>query len=112
MENITGAALRELEQRGFKARTVSTAHLPQLQEDIDAFVRQGVIDTKLRETYLQFLYAPPEQIARAGTIFIAAIPQPMIRAAFVWQGRDHEAIIPPTYIGTDDARVREALASA
>lgn len=109
MENITGATLNELEQRGFKARAVSTAHLPQLQEDIDGFVRQGVIDTKLREAYLQFLYAPPEKLAGAGTIFIVAIPQPIIRAAFEWQGTPRDTIIPPTYIGADDARVREAL---
>lgn len=112
MSNIISEAGKELKKLGFKAKTVSTVHLPELQQDIDKFHRQGLLDKKLSDSYLRFQYGAPEDLPGATVIFIIAVPQPITRAKFTWQGTTYEADIPPTYIGkTDDTRVKDLLTS-
>jgi epoxyqueuosine reductase len=106
------AAIRELERRGFRARTVSVQHLPELREDIEKWQRQGLLDQSLATAYLQFGYDAGSVLPGARTIFIVAIPQPITRAGFIFEGRRYVGDVPPTYIGSDDdARVKETLAS-
>jgi epoxyqueuosine reductase len=101
-----------IKQSGFKAKIVSIQHLPELQETIEGLVRRGLIDKHLNETYLRFYFEPPPSLSNARTIVIIAIPQPITRARFEWQGVVYNADIPPTYIGkADDARVKDILTS-
>lgn len=110
MSETSTRAIEELERRGFKARTVSIQHLPELQEDIEKFQRQGLLDKYLTEVYLQFKYDIASVQPNASTIFIIAIPQPVTRARFAWKGKFYDGDVPPTYIGkTDDARVKDTL---
>ena len=106
-------ALLELGKRGFKARTVSVSHLPELQESIDKFQRQGLLDRHLAEVYMKFGYDSSEKMPGAETIFIVSIPQPVTRARFELYGRNYTGEVPPTYIGkSDDARVKAVLGGA
>jgi epoxyqueuosine reductase len=110
-ETSTGA-VRELERNGFKARTVSVRHLLELQEDIDKWQQPGWLDPNLTAAYLQFAYDVEALLPGARVVFIVAVPQPITRAGFVYEGKQFHADVPPTYIGAvDDGRVRDALAS-
>jgi len=110
VNEIAQKAIGEMERQGFKAKTISVQHLPELQEDIDKFQRQGLLDKHLTELYLQFKYDTATALPDAATVFIISIPQPVTRARFAWRGRVCIADVPPTYIGrADDARVKKAL---
>ncbi|MDO9333034.1 MAG: 4Fe-4S double cluster binding domain-containing protein [Dehalococcoidales bacterium] len=112
MTGVINTTQAELEKNGFKVKTVSITHLSELQEDIDKFHRQGLLDKQLSDSYLRFQYGTPEDLPGATIIFIIAVPQPITRAQFTWQGTTYEADIPPTYIGkTDDTRVKDILTS-
>ena len=112
MAGIIDNALQELLRSGYKAKVVSITHLSELQEGIDKFHRQGLLDKQLSDSYLRFQYGTPDDLPGVTAIFIIAVPQPITRARFTWQGTTYEADIPPTYIGkTDDALVKDILTS-
>lgn len=112
MTYITEKTLRELQKAGYKARIVSVSYLPDLKEDIDELHRQGLLDKQLSRDYLQFEYNVSTILPPARSLFVIAIPQPITRAKFEWQGKTYDADIPPTYIGeTDDAKVKDLLTS-
>jgi len=110
MSEIAETALRELRKHGFKAKTVSVTHLPELQEDVDRLIREGSVRKAFQETYLQFKYNASEVLPGVRTVFIVAIPQPITRVTFVRKGKTYRTDIPPTYIGkSDEARVKDVL---
>ncbi|MBM3157900.1 MAG: FeS-binding protein [Chloroflexi bacterium] len=112
MDKVTTAALEELKRQGFKAQSVSVSHLPELREDIERYFRQGLVDEKIRDSYMRFQYDAEKTLPGAQTIFIVSIHQPITRVRFAWHDRDIGADIPPTYIGKeDDARVKATLLS-
>ena len=111
MNDTSTRAVQEFERCGFKAKTVSVRHMPELRDDIEQWCRKGLLDTDLTAAYLQFGYDIESLLPHAGVVFIVAVPQPITRARFVYQGRPYEGDVPPTYIGgIDDGRVRDALA--
>ncbi|MHB8105012.1 MAG: 4Fe-4S double cluster binding domain-containing protein [Dehalococcoidales bacterium] len=96
--------------KGFKGRSVSIRHLPELQEDIEKHKRQNLLDKHLAEVYLKFDYDVLAALPGAQSLIIVAVPQPVMRASFIWQGKVCHGDVPPTYIGkVDDARVKDAL---
>jgi len=110
MDGITQVALAEIKRHGFKGKTVSVSHLPELQENIDKFHRQGLLNKSLTELYLQFKYDPVSALANAATIFVISVPQPVTRARFELHSRSYISDVPPTYIGKiDDDRVKTVL---
>ncbi|AII58534.1 hypothetical protein ASJ33_00030 [Dehalococcoides mccartyi] len=112
MSDISGRAVAGLTENGFKAGTVSCKHLPELEENIENLKRQGLVDTLLAKTYLQFKYDSDSAMPDTRTVFIIAIPQPLTRTRFTWKGHIYNADIPPTYIGSkDDAAVSNILTS-
>lgn len=99
MEGITQAVLRQLEERGVRGRIVSIDRLPDLQEGITSWHRQGILDEELYRTYLSsFGFSPPEDLPGARSLLVVASPQPPTRLTFTWQGEAIPAIVPPTYI--------------
>jgi len=96
--------------KGFKARAVSVRHLPELKEDLRKFLRPGLVDKKLEETYLKFNYEVSAALPGVLSLIVLAVPQPLTRLTFLWRGRPHAADIPPTYIGrVDDAGATDTL---
>lgn len=97
--------------KGFKARSVSVKHLPELQESVEILKRQGLIDKRLAEVYLKFNYDLSSVLPGVQFLVIVSVHQPITRSSFTWRGKVYHADIPPTYIGkVDDARVKDALA--
>jgi epoxyqueuosine reductase len=98
MSTAAQETLQKLEQHGFKARTVSTVHLKELQEDLDKLVRQGLLDESFQQRFLRFVYNPLDIISEARTIFIIALPARMTRFSFTWQGQTLYGNISPNYM--------------
>ena len=96
--------------KGAKLKTVSIRHTSDLKEDIEKLQRQGLLNKHLAEAYLQFNYDVTAALPGARCLLIIAMPQPLTRAVFNWQGKVYRCDIPPTYIvKADDARIKDAL---
>ena len=100
----------ELETRGYQGRIVSTQHLWDLKEGIEAHRRKGRFD---EEFYLErlswFRFSLPETLPDARSIIIVAVPRPQTEAVFNWCGKSLSLILPPTY--TDYRKVAQHVAS-
>ena len=89
--------LWELEKQGFQVRAVSIAHLPELQEAIKGRHDKGEFSEEFfLERLADFRFAPPESLPGAGTVIIAAFPQPKIQVVFRLHGKSFPLLIPPT----------------
>ena len=90
--------LQELEKHGFRARSVSISHLAELKEAVDKRYDKGEFSEEFyRERLIDFRFEPPESLARACTIIIAAFPQPKIQVVIRLFDKPFPLIIPPTY---------------
>ena len=54
---------------GFKARAVSAGHLPELKEDLQKLMRQGLLDKQIGEICLKFNYEVSEVLPGALSFF-------------------------------------------
>ncbi len=81
---------------GYKTTTVSITHLPETQEAVGKLVRQGQINKQLYERW-HFYLKTNENLPEAKTIIVVAMPQPITRIWFTWEGINHPADIPPDY---------------
>jgi len=82
---------------------VSIARLPEAQESVGKLVQEGQVNRRLSEKW-RFYREPNTDLPEARTIFIVAIPQPITRLYFTWQGRDYPAEVAPTYFCLADER--------
>ena len=99
-----------LEQNGYRARTVSTTHIKELQEEIERIHGQGLFNEKFYEEELAFFeFKAPESLPEAKTLIIVAIPQPQVRVTFNFHGKPRQVILPPTYKYGEDKRVLRIL---
>ena len=88
----------QLAERGVQGRLVSIDRLGDLEAGIEEPRRQGLLDSKLIQTYLsEFDYHLPETLPDARSIIVVAVPQPQVRVTFTWAGEPVSFIIPPTY---------------
>jgi epoxyqueuosine reductase len=102
--------LGELEKQGFQVRTVSIAHLLELQEAIKRRHDIGEFSEEFyQERLADFRFAPPESLPGARTVIIAAFPQPKIQVVFRLHGKSFPFLIPPTYLYYPDLRAEELL---
>ena len=94
---------------GYKVKTVSIAHLPEIQESVATLIRQRLINKRLADKW-HFYRTPNTELPEAKTIIIAALPQAVTRLTFTWQGRDYPAEVAPGYFSAaDEARAAEIL---
>ena len=101
-----------MRQVGYKAKTVSITHLPDVQEEVAKLVRQGMISERLHSTW-HFYLQTNKNLPEAKTIVIVAMPQPITRIWFTWQGTTYPADIPPDYFAKAayESRAEETLKS-
>lgn len=93
----------------YSFRTVSIAHLAELQGSVGKLVREGLLDRWLYEKW-HFYLKTNENLPEAKTIVIVAMPQSLTRISFLRQGIVYYADIPPTYFTKDDdSRAEEIL---
>ncbi len=104
-----------LEAQGYKGRVVSTRRLSELREGIEGPHAQGQIDEELYREYLEALeFDPPANLPEARSLIIVAVPDPIRRLTFHWEGGTVSGLVPPTYLhGKDvDQRVEDILTEA
>ena len=99
----------KMKESGYKVETVSITHLSELQDSVGKLVRQGLINKQLHERW-HFYLDTNKNMPEAKTIMIVAIPQPITRLRFEWQGIIYPAEIAPNYIiKADESHVEEIL---
>jgi epoxyqueuosine reductase len=109
MNEIVQTIQEGMKQFGYKAKTVSITHLPELQEAVGKLVRQGLVSKQLHERW-HFYLQTNKNLPEARTIIIVAIPQPITRIRFKRHGIDHPADVAPTYFTKiDESRAEEML---
>jgi epoxyqueuosine reductase len=111
MSEIVDKIREGMKQFGYKFKTVSIKHLPEVQEAVGKLVRQGLLNKRLHETW-HFYLETNKNLPEAKTIVIVAMPQPITRVWFKWQGITYSADIPPTYFTeADESRVEDILSN-
>ncbi len=107
---LSGALYESLEKQGFQGIIVSIAHLKELQKDIEALRKKGLLDEELYDAYLaSFDFECQGKLANAGLLIIVSVPQPQARVVFEWEKNSYPVIIPPTYDSSVDERVADLL---
>jgi epoxyqueuosine reductase len=98
--------LRNLTEENCKFRIISTNHLPELQNEIENRQNQGQLDKELAQRYLfRFKFTPPEELKGARSLIVVAMPRPLTKAIFNWNGIKQSFILPPTYTAYDEKRL-------
>jgi hypothetical protein len=87
---------KQLGEIGFKARTVSISHLPEIVQSISSLIEKGFIEDQLSERLKPYL-EQNDELPAAKTIIIVAMPEPITRIYFERQGRIHPADIAPNF---------------
>jgi epoxyqueuosine reductase len=96
---MTSKLVRQLEEHGYKARIASIQHLHELQEGVEGYYKQGLIDAELYREYLtSFTFSVPNSFPDARSLIVVAVPQPQFRVTFTWNGKPIPVIVPPTYL--------------
>jgi epoxyqueuosine reductase len=91
-----------LGERGFQARIVSVSHLHQLQKEIESLCRHALLDTQFYKNRLAwFDFRIPDDLPKAKSLIVVAVPRPPTRAIFIWNGQRRPLILPPTYTAYD-----------
>ncbi len=92
-----------LRKSGFQARIVSASHLPQLQKEIESLHSRKLLDGQFYQDRLAwFNFQIPEDLPKAQSLIVVAVPRPQTRAIFIWNGQRHPLVLPPTYTAYDD----------
>ena len=117
--NVISSKLRfvqSLERSGCYASVISADHLEELGAEIRSLHEKGLIDDTFYGEYEKPYFWPkrPRSLPNAKSIIVAAVPQPMIRTTFHWDGTALQAVVPPTYFDGSKVtrRVRLLLADA
>ncbi|MBA7653347.1 Epoxyqueuosine reductase [subsurface metagenome] len=85
-----------MKQCGYKARIVSIIHLEEVQEAVGGLVRRGLLNKRLHERW-RFYRDTNKDLPEAKTIVVVAMPHPITRVRFKYEGNVYPADIPPDY---------------
>ena len=93
----------------YKFRTMSVAHYPELQEDIDRLRRENKLSTN--STYRSYIdrmkFQLPKNFPDAKSVVVLAFFTKLMKVNFQYKGRSHPVVISPQYY--DDGISREDL---
>ena len=99
MKTITDALQSEFGKLHAKFRTVSIIHLEDLRREINEWKRNGLITEKFfKENYGLFSFKPPVTLPNASSIIVIGVPQKIIHVNFFYKGKQHQTVLPPTYV--------------
>jgi epoxyqueuosine reductase len=102
MNSFVDSLLARLRERGFQARIVTVSHLHQLQKEIDSLRSLALLDNQFYQDRLAwFNFQVPEDLPKAQSLIVVAVPRPQTRAIFIWNGQRRPLILPPTYTAYD-----------
>jgi len=105
MDRFVDELFADLRKSGYQARIVSIDHLTLLQREIDGFRNRCLFDNEFfQERLAWFRFRAPENLPRAQSVIVVAVPRPQTRAIFTLSGHRRPLIIPPTYTAYDGIR--------
>ncbi len=91
-----------LRERGYRARMVSISHLQLLKKEIDNLRNCGLLNAEFYKRRLAwFNFQAPEDLSKARSLIVVAVPRPQTRAIFTWNGQRRPLVLPPTYTAYD-----------
>lgn len=94
-----GALLSRLAAQGYQGQIVDICHLRDLQEAVEGYHRQGLLDEEVyREQLAGLTFRPPDSLPEARSIIVVTVPQPRVRFTFTWDGQSLAVDVPPTYL--------------
>jgi epoxyqueuosine reductase len=103
MDRFVDELYARLRECGFPARIVSVSHLHQLQKEMENLRSQALLDSQFCEDRLAwFNFRIPEDLPKAQSLIVVAVPRPQTQAIFNWNGRRRPLILPPTYTAYDE----------
>jgi len=103
MDSLVDNMFVRLKEHGFQARIVSVSHLNQLQKEIENLRSHAFLDGQFYQDRLSwFNFQIPEDLPKAQSLIVVAVPRPQTRAIFNWNGQRRPLILPPTYTAYDD----------
>jgi len=98
MEKVAEKLPAQLINHGFKCRVVSSQHVKDLQNEIEAEHAQGLLAEEFYQERLKFYqFSLPEGFSSAESLIVVAIPRPQTPVNFSWNGKKLSLILPPTY---------------
>jgi epoxyqueuosine reductase len=106
MDLISNTIRDAMKTHGYQARTVAITHLPEVQEAVGQLVRQGLINRRLSEKW-HFHLETNKNFPEARNIIIVAMPQPITRLSFSWQGNVYPAEVAPNFFKIADEKQAE-----
>lgn len=110
---ITEALQAALERCGCRSVIVSTEHVAELRETIEANRVTGLIDDGVYRQYAAYFENMlTQEISWARSIVEIAVPRPVLETTFTINGARHTVIIPPTYEHSVDGKVATTIESA
>ncbi|HVO37152.1 MAG TPA: hypothetical protein VMT01_03180, partial [Candidatus Acidoferrum sp.] len=98
MDSFVDNLFVRLRERGFEGRIVSVSHLHELQNEVESLRSHALLEGQFyRERLAWFNFHIPEDLPKAQSLIVVAVPRPQTRAIFVWNGQRRPLILPPTY---------------
>jgi len=105
MDRFVDELFSRLGELGYQARTVSINHLHLLQKQIDEQHNQELLDNQFYQDRLAwFRFQIPENLPKAQSMLVIAVPRPQTQAIFTWNGNRRPLILPPTYTAYNGIR--------
>jgi len=102
MVRFADELLARLRERGFQGRIVSVSHLHELQKEIESLHSNALLDSQFcKDRLAWFKFQVPEDLPKAQSLIVVAVPRPQTRAIFNWNGQRRPLILPPTYTAYD-----------
>ena len=107
---LSGKVRQRLRACGCESRIVSIRVLRELESAIESRHQGGDLDERFyREKLSFFRFHPPDDLPEAKSLIVIAVPQPLVRATFVWNGRARQYIVPPTYDASVNTNAEDLL---
>ncbi|UCF06612.1 MAG: epoxyqueuosine reductase [bacterium] len=96
--SISNKLFARLAKQRMQGRIIAARHLADIQEEIEKYHRDGLLDEELYSEYFRFTFDLPENAQECRSIIVIAAPQPHVRITFTWNERQVQTVVPPTYL--------------
>jgi epoxyqueuosine reductase len=94
--------LEPLSERRYRFRVVAVEHVPALKAEIEGRFQQAELDSEFYKIRLEwFKFQLPDELPRARSLIVVAVPRPCTQATFTWKGHQRSLLLPPTYTAYD-----------